>query len=116
MRTITPVVRIASASLLMALVMWACVRVPCLEDEHEDEDDQEERSDSDADTHGCLLSWSMVGVLRGVRGVRVHAGWVGWRCCPHPRTRPARLGCVGRGIVASPERCRLGPAGSAAHS
>ena len=56
MRTIQPVVPMASPSLLMALVMRERVRASCLQDEHDNkDDDQDECSESDADTHDCLL-------------------------------------------------------------
>ena len=70
MRMIQPVVLMVSPSLL--LVPGACVSR--LEDEHDDQDDHDECSDSDADSHGCLLSWSMTVPMRGGRAVCGRSG------------------------------------------
>ena len=54
MRTIQPVVPMASPSCLMRLMMSAWLCVSRLQDEDDDEDDDHDEC-SDADTHDCLL-------------------------------------------------------------
>ena len=57
MRTIQPVVPMASPSCLMRLMMRAWLCVSRLQDEHDNEDDdQDECSYTDTDTHDLLLS------------------------------------------------------------
>lgn len=53
MRTIRPVLLMASPNFLMRLMMRAWLSDSCLKDEYEDEDDHDECSDSDA--HDFLL-------------------------------------------------------------
>ena len=58
MRMIQPVVPMVAPSLLVVAVKGWCAT--SLQDEHDNEDDdQDECSYADADTHDCLLPWSM---------------------------------------------------------
>ena len=59
MRTIKPVLLMASPNCLMRLMMRVWLSMSCLQDEYDDEDDDHDES-SDTYAHDFLLPWSMM--------------------------------------------------------
>jgi len=114
MRTIKPVLLMASPNCLVRLMMRALLSVSRLENEYDDEDDDQDES-SDADAHDFLLPWSMMTFSdRWARSGR--ATPLGRRATPSGSVRSTGIAANASDVEAAvtPARCMLGSVGGAA--